>query len=121
MSENIPVHITDAQFEQEVLKADGIVLVDFWAPRCGPCVQMAPAIEAFTSKNAGKVRVFKLDVDDNPKAAEKYGIKSIPTLVFFKEGEVIDVSVGAASRTSLQTKLDALLRPDSPFPSTRSA
>ena len=110
MSENKPISITDDQFEQQVLRAKGISVVDFWAPWCGPCHQMAPALEAFAVGNAGKVKVFKMDADDNPKTAEKYEIQSIPTLIFFKEGEPLDVSVGALSESALQSKLDALLK-----------
>ena len=94
MSESKPINITDAQFEEEVLKAEGIVVVDFWAPWCGPCHQMAPALESFTAANAGKVKVVKVDSDDNPKTAEKYGIKSIPTVIFFRDGEPVESVVG---------------------------
>ncbi len=109
MSRNRPVNITDAQFEQDVLESKGISIVDFWAPWCGPCHTMAPALEAFAEGNAGKVNVFKLDVDDNPKTAEKYGIRSIPTVIFFRDGAQVDVNVGAMSESALQGKLDFLL------------
>lgn len=109
MSENKPVDITDHEFEQEVLKAKGISVVDFWAPWCGPCHQMAPAFEAFAGANAGKVKAFKIDADDNPKTAEKYEIRTIPTVIFFKDAEPVEISVGALSETALQSKLDALL------------
>jgi len=110
MKENKPVATTDATFDQEVLKGEGICVVDFWAPWCGPCHTMAPALEAFARNNRGKVRVFKLNVDENPKIAEKYGIRGIPTIIFFEKGGVLEVSVGAASETSLQAKLDGLLK-----------
>ena len=110
MSESKPMNITDAQFEQEVLKAEGISVIDFWAPWCGPCHTMAPALEAFAEANAGRVRVYKLDVDDNPKTAEKYEIRSIPTVIFFKDGEPEVVSVGAISEAGLQEKLDVLIK-----------
>jgi thioredoxin 1 len=106
MSEHQPVRITDAQFEEKVLKGRGLALVDFWAPWCGPCVGMAPALEAFTKRNGENIHVFKLDVDDNPKTAEKYQIQSVPTLIFFKDGEPVDVTTGALSEPGLQEKLD---------------
>ena len=108
MEEKTPAPVTDADFEEKVLRGDGIRLVDFWAPWCGPCHSMAPALEAFAGANADKVQVFKLDVDDNPKTAEKYEIRSIPTMIFFKDGEAIDTTMGAMSQASLQEKLDNL-------------
>ena len=110
MSNDAPVVITDDRFEQEVLQNDGISVVDFWAPWCGPCHQYAPVLEAFAKTNSGKVKVFKLDVEDNPKTAEKYGIRGIPTTIFFKHREPVDISSGAVSQTTLQKKLDTLLR-----------
>ena len=88
-------------------------MVDFWAPWCGPCHNMAPALEAFAESNAEKIKVYKLDVDDNPKTAEKYVIKSIPTLIFFKNGEPLDTLRGAASRDTLEEKLKAIGEGDS--------
>jgi thioredoxin 1 len=109
MPENVPVEVKDADFDETVLKAEGIAVVDFWAPWCGPCHTMAPGLEAFAADNPGKVKVFKLDVDDNPKIAERYEIRSIPTVIFFREGEMVETNVGAMSQTSLQEKLDGLL------------
>ena len=109
ISENRPIEITDAQFEDEVIKGEGISVVDFWAPWCGPCHTMAPELEAFAETKMGKVKVFKLDVDDNPKTAEKYEIRSVPTVIFFKDGEVEDISPRAMSKSSLQAKLDGLM------------
>ena len=108
MSEDKPINITDAQFGDRVLKAEGLVVVDFWAPWCGPCHQMAPALEAFTQANTGKVKVFKLDSDDNPKTAEKYEIRSIPTIIFFKNGEPVSRTAGTMSEATLQGTLDSL-------------
>jgi len=108
--EGVPKSVTDAQFEQEVLKRPGIMVVDFWAPWCGPCHQMAPGLEAFSKANEGRVRVVKLDADDNPKTAEKYEIRSVPTIIFFLNGEPVYVSRGAMSQTSLQKQLDELLK-----------
>lgn len=109
MSENKPVDTTDDQFSQEVLNRTGLSVVDFWSPRCGPCHQMAPALGAFAEANAAKIKVFKLDAEDNPKTAEKYNIRSTPTIIFFKDGEPVDISVGAMSESALQNKLNALL------------
>ena len=100
---------TDDQFEREVLGRKGISVVDFWAPWCGPCVQMAPALESFAASNAGNVSVYKLDVDENPKTAERFEIRSIPTIIFFKNGQVQHISRGTLSATSLQNKLNELL------------
>ncbi len=103
------IEITDAQFEEEVLKAEGICVVDFWAPWCGPCLTMAPALEAFAGANEDRAKVFKLDSDDNPKTAEKYGIRSIPTVIYFRDGEIADKHVGAMTEIALQEKLDGLI------------
>ena len=110
MSENKPIEITDYDFEQQVLRAEGIAIVDFWAPWCGPCHTMAPALEAFAEDNAGKAKVFKIDSDDNPKMADRYGIKSIPTVIFFKDGKAVETHVGAMTQAALQAKLDMLLK-----------
>ena len=108
MSESKPIEITDAEFDERVLKGEGVSVVDFWAPWCGPCHTMTPALEAFSRANHGKVTVFKLDVDDNPKTAEKYEIRSIPTVIFFKDGEPTDKNAGAMTESALQEKLDAI-------------
>jgi thioredoxin 1 len=111
MTETKPKSITDDQFEQEVLNHQGISVVDFWAPWCGPCIQMAPGLEAFAASNAGKVTVYKLDVDDNPKIAERFEIRSVPTIIFFKDGQIQHITRGTMSSTSLQKKLNELLSP----------
>jgi thioredoxin 1 len=108
MSGNKPESITDDRFEELVSKSEGLVVVDFWATWCGPCLHMAPALEAFAGANAGAVKVYKLDVDDNAKTAQKFQIRSIPTLIFFRNGEPVDISIGAVSQSTLQKKLDAL-------------
>jgi len=86
---------TDVAFDQEVLKSDTPVLVDFWAPWCGPCKAMGPTIDALATEYAGKVKVGKLNTDDNPGTAMRYGIRGIPTLLLFKGGQVVDQRVGA--------------------------
>jgi len=110
MAPNAPVTLTDSTFDEQVLNADGIVVVDFWAPWCGPCHQMAPGIEAFARANEGKVTVYKLDVDENPKNAERYEIRSVPTVIFFVKGDPAYISRGAMSQNSLQKKLEELSR-----------
>ncbi|MGM0428021.1 MAG: thioredoxin [Thermodesulfobacteriota bacterium] len=109
MFENRPIHITDDEFDKEVLQSKGLVAVDFWAPWCGPCHTMAPALEEFAAANAGKVKVFKLDAEDNPKTSERYAIKSIPTIIFFRDGKPVETVVGAASQSVLKKKLADLL------------
>jgi len=109
MTETKPMNITDDQFEQQVLNHQGISVVDFWAPWCGPCIQMAPALESFAASNAGKVTVYKLDVDENPKIAERFEIRSVPTIIFFKDGQVQHISSGTMSAANLQNKLNELL------------
>jgi thioredoxin 1 len=106
---NKPEILTDSSFRELVLEAEGIVVVDFWAPWCGPCIQMGPALDAFSEANEGRVKVYKLNADDNPKTAEKYEIRSIPTIIFFEEAKPLFVSRGAMSQSSLQKKLDELL------------
>ena len=106
MSEQI-VHITDDTFEAEVLKAAQPVLVDYWAEWCGPCRQIAPMIDALATEYAGTVKVGKVNVDDSPQAAGQYGVQSIPTLMIFKGGEIVDRFVGAKPKSVLQAALDA--------------
>ncbi len=103
------LEITDSTFDAEVLKASQPVLVDFWAPWCGPCRMVGPVVESLADKNAGKVKFCKLNVDENQKTAGRYSVMSIPTIMFFKDGEVVDTSVGALPEQALQDKIDAIL------------
>ena len=101
--------LTDATFEQEVIKAKTPVLVDMWAPWCGPCRMIAPVIEKLASQYEGKFKFCKLNVDENPKTSSRYQIMSIPTLLLFKDGVVADTVVGAVPESSLKPKIDKLL------------
>jgi thioredoxin 1 len=98
---------TDANFDAEVLKAKGLVMVDFFATWCGPCKMMAPAVEKLAEEYKGVVKIGKLDVDDNPEWSGKYSIQSIPTTIFFKNGEMVDQLVGFQSGEVLKEKIEA--------------
>ena len=106
MGDNVH-EFTDSNFSTEVLKSDTPVLVDFWAPWCGPCRQIAPAIDQLASENAGAVKVGKVNIDENPGTAQEYGVSSIPTLLIFNGGEVVNRLVGAQPKSRLQQALDA--------------
>ena len=103
------VNLTDANFEAEVLKHEGVVMVDFFAPWCGPCKMMAPTVEKLAGEFEGKVKVGVINVDENSEVSMKFQIQSIPTLVFFKNGEVVDKMVGFQSEDNLKAKLNGLL------------
>jgi thioredoxin 1 len=94
--------VTDANFEAEVLKATGPVLVDFWAEWCGPCKMIGPVLEELAGEMGGKVKIVKMDVDNNPVTPSKYGIRSIPTLMIFKDGQLSATKIGALPKAALQ-------------------
>ncbi|MFI5211691.1 MAG: thioredoxin [Ignavibacteria bacterium] len=105
------IEFTDANFEQEVIKSDIPVLVDFWAVWCGPCKMIAPLVGELAGEYEGKVKIGKLDVDNNPQVATTYGIRSIPTLLIFRDGKIADQIIGAVPKQAIAQKLDAQLQP----------
>lgn len=103
------IEITDANFEELVMNSDKPVMIDFWAVWCGPCRMIAPIVEEMSGEYEGKAIVGKVDVDSNPNIAVKYGIRNIPTVLFLKNGQVVDKQVGAAPKQVFTNKMDALL------------
>lgn len=103
------LEITDANFEEIVLKSDKPVLLDFWAVWCGPCRMVGPLVEEIGKEYEGKAIVGKVDVDSNPGVAGKFGIRNIPTILFFKNGEIVDKQVGAVPKQTLVNKLEAIM------------
>lgn len=108
MSDKI-IHLSDDSFDKDVLKAEGLVLVDFWAEWCGPCKMIAPILDEIATEFEGKLTIAKLNIDENPGTAPKYGIRGIPTLLLFKDGEVAATKVGALSKSQLKEFLTANL------------
>ena len=100
---------TDSTFDTDVLKSDKLTLVDFWAEWCGPCRMVGPAVEELAKEYEGKVVVGKVNVDHNPQISVKFGIRNIPALLFFKNGEIVDKQIGAVPKSVLAGKLDAQL------------
>ncbi len=100
MSDNI-INVTDDSFENDVLKASGAVLVDFWAPWCGPCKQIAPILTEIAAEMSGQITIAKIDIDDNPNTPGKYGVRGIPTLMVFSDGNVQGTKVGAVTKGKL--------------------
>lgn len=107
MSNAVPV--TDASFKEDVLDSPIPVLVDFWAPWCGPCRMVAPVVDEIADQYIGQVKVVKINTDENPNTASQYGIRSIPTLMIFKAGQRVDMVVGAIPKTTLATTLEKYL------------
>jgi thioredoxin 1 len=105
-----PIEITDANFEEEVLKSELPVLIDFWAVWCGPCKMIAPTIDELANEYEGKAKIGKVDVDNNQQVATKYGIRSIPTLLIFKDGKMVDQIVGALPKPKIAEKLNAHIK-----------
>ena len=103
------VHVTDDSFEDEVLRSAEPVLVDYWADWCGPCKMIAPVLDEIASEYAGKIKVAKLNIDENPNTPPRYGIRGIPTLMLFREGEVEATKVGAVSKSQLTAFIDSNL------------
>lgn len=108
MSDNI-VYLSDASFEQDVIKSDMPVLVDYWAEWCGPCKMIAPILDEVAKEYSGRLKVAKLNIDENPKTPGEYGIRGIPTLILFKNGNVEATKVGALSKSQLTAFIDSNL------------
>ena len=104
-----PVAVTDSDFDEKVLKAGTPVLVDFWAEWCGPCRMIAPMVDELSQEYDGKISFAKVDVDSNPEISLKYGIRSIPTLLVFKDGQPVDQVIGAVPKGALKKRLDSAL------------
>lgn len=104
-----PINITDGNFEQEVIKSDKPVLIDFWAVWCGPCRMVAPIVEEIANEYDGKIKVGKLDVDENQETTIKYGVRSIPTLLIFKDGRLLDTIIGAIPKNQIIHRLKAAI------------
>ncbi|HHD11660.1 MAG TPA: thioredoxin TrxA [Deltaproteobacteria bacterium] len=108
MAENV-IEVTDANFDSVILKSDVPALVDFWAEWCAPCRAIAPLVEEVAEEYAGKIKVAKLNVDENPSTPGKYGVRGIPTLILFKDGQVVDQIVGAVPKDQIKALIDRAL------------
>lgn len=108
MAENI-IDVSDDSFETEIIKSDKPTLVDFWATWCAPCRAIAPVIEELANSHVGKIKVVKMNVDDNPATPGKYGVRGIPTLILFKDGEIVDQLVGSVPKSQIEELLNKAL------------
>ena len=106
---NKPVAISDANFEQEVIQSDGPVLVDFWAEWCGPCRALTPVLESLSDEYSGRAKIAQVDVDANQQTAMKFGIRSIPTVMLFNNGEVVDSFIGVRPKTDYAASIEKLI------------
>jgi thioredoxin len=107
MTDAVTIHLTEQNFDEHLAQASGLVMVDFWAEWCGPCRAIAPVLEDLTRESAGRVTLAKVNVDENPGLAARYGIRSIPTILFVRDGKVTDQVIGAVPRAKLKEKLEA--------------
>ena len=103
------IEVTDGNFEEVVINSDVPVLVDFWAEWCGPCRMVGPLVKEIGQEYEGRAKVTKVDVDSNPEVSAKFGIRNIPTILYFKNGKIVDKQVGAVPKTVISSKLDAIL------------
>ncbi|MGB9629456.1 MAG: thioredoxin [Thermodesulfobacteriota bacterium] len=110
MEKEILYHFTDEKFNEEVLQSDLPVLVDFWAPWCGPCLSIAPAVEELAKEYSGRIKVGKMNVDENPQTPSTYEIRGIPTLILFKEGKVVNQIIGAVSKAKLKSMIEGSIK-----------
>ncbi len=108
MANPATLHLTEENFDAAISRETGVMMVDFWAEWCGPCRAIAPVLEDLANESAGKITLAKVNVDENPGLAARYGIRSIPTILFVKQGKVADQVIGAVPKVQLKKKLDAL-------------
>lgn len=108
MSDSV-LHVTDSDFKETVLKANGLVLIDYWAEWCGPCKMIAPVLDEIATEYSGKLTIAKLNIDENPETPQHYGVRGIPTLMLFKDGEVEATKVGALTKSQLGEFIDSNL------------